>query len=73
MIGSGSTLYLPSSCFAFLSSSVGESGSMLTLLPYLSSVATLETGTTEIYEKLKSQRMYFLRAVFYNSVTLSES
>ena len=42
MISSGCKLFLPSSCFAFLSSSVGESGSMLTLLPYLSSVATLE-------------------------------
>ena len=34
---------IPSSGFDCFSSSVGESGSMLTLLPYLSSVATLQS------------------------------
>ena len=39
----GHRALVPSSDFGFLSSSVGESGSMLTLLPYLSSVATLQS------------------------------
>ena len=40
---------LPSSAFGFLSSSVGESGSMFTLLPYLSSVGTLQLIQVRFY------------------------
>ena len=40
---------IPSSGFDCFSSSVGESGSMLTLLPYLSSVATLQSTKNGFY------------------------
>ena len=49
---------IPSSGFDCFSSSVGESGSMLTLLPYLSSVATLQSTKNGFYMLFLAQMLH---------------